>query len=174
MRHCPLCLLVLLFALNGGASAETYDNSEYGLQVDLPARRTVCRTPPPGANHGFSILISAADCDHELDAQRVELFVAFNTASEAKTTAELIESACDGAPARPSNIKSDGVTFYRCNIQKIKGMSRIEYFGLRSANGKWVGQWEEVHVSVFCKNDMCPKAINLADELISGLKFRDY
>jgi len=171
VRFDLLCTVLLLSLVAAGARAETYDNPEYGFHLRLPEGRPVCKTPPPGPNHGFTLLLASGDCDHLERAQRIDVYVGSDAAYLLKSTAEMQQYACKGAPGGPSGLKIGGIELYRCDVPaKGEDLPAITYFALRAFKRVWPPSWQEFYVTLYCEKDGCAYGTRVLKRLFASIR----
>jgi hypothetical protein len=157
-----LCLFVATLLHSGSASSKIYTNLQHHYDADLPDSMTICTTPPPGPNHGFIVLLYSKDCDALDSAERVGVFSAYNVAYEPRSTAELGDHLCAGAPIRQSREKIGSLRFLRCDPVEEGGLAISKHFALRRRPGEET-DWIQMDVTLLCRADhakACDRALH--------------
>lgn len=164
-------IFIFLFLVSSAAACahdQAYRNDTYKFGISVPEGLTVCKTPAPGVNHGIVVLLDSSDCLKQQDVARIDFFAAYNVAYEAETTVALAKNICESKVGVPSDLKRNGVVLYRCSTEpEIK---QTKYFAVRPEVGKWVGDWVEFDISVYCPNRTCDTV--LVKRVLSGLRLK--
>lgn len=163
--------LICLFLASGAAACahgQTYRNETYKFGVSVPEGLTICKTPAPGVNHGIVVLLDSSDCQKQQEVARIDFFAAYNVAYEADTSAALAKNICESKVGLPTDMKRDGVVLYRCST--VSETNLTKYFAVRPEVGKWVGDWVEFDISVYCPSQKC--APTMVKRVLSGLRLK--
>lgn len=161
-------IVVLFLFFAGHANAKTYRNHIYGFSVELPKGMTACITPPPGVQHGVIVLLEGSDCDLLSNAAYIDFYAGYNVANEAVTTAELAKSECSEGKGAPSDLRIDGLLFYRCT--KGSKAHSVDYLALRIRPEKEAYSGIEFDITLYCPKHNCDmKAMR---RIISGMHIK--
>ena len=135
------------------AMAVSYRNVDYRFSINIPDGDTICIDPSVTSNHEVVILLDSTDCDKKSTLSYILFFTSYNVAWEAKTTSELSEKICDSHAGTKTDVKINGIYFYKCI--GAKNEKSITYFTLRPEAGVEEAGWTKFEVTLYCPNRKC-------------------
>jgi hypothetical protein len=166
--------LVMAFAMavsiNSGTVARTYTNSTFGLQVELPAGKTVCTSEDGESDRGFTVLWETKKCPPADDATGIYVYVEYNALGW-RSTLDEGRSICSGAAIKPSSFTVSGFRFYHCKSRTDRGKASLAYFVLRNTDLRSPDNAVGYGVTLICPHDNCRKLMPMTDWLFMHMKF---
>lgn len=148
-----------------------YSNPDYGFIVQLPRKMSICTTPAPGSNHGFTALLRSDSCeDGKFDRHpRVEVFVMYDTIVMANETKDLSSDVCGrAAVATRTDMLGAGVPVYECAEVDPGPMIRRRYFFLKTRPNE---AGVIFNVNVFTSEEKAKGDLKLARKLLAGIRW---